>query len=186
MASLPISQLPELTELTSNSELPVSQDGVTYKIKRGNMATGKFYGSFYHSTTQSGFLENTTYILSASTISESNGITVINGTNFTVSSGATYNLQFSAQVQKTQGGSPQDMYIWLKKNGTNVKFSNTKITLANNNDLLVASWNFVITLSAGEYLQLAFQVTDPHIIVFAAPESDIPEIPSVIVTVVQI
>ena len=186
MSSLPISQLPELTGLSSDAELPVSQGGVTYKIKRGNMATGKFYGSFYHSTTQSGFTANTTYVLSASTISENNGITVNNGTNFTVSSGATYNLQFSAQVQKTQGGSSQDMYIWLRKNGTDVPSSNTKITFANNGVLLVASWNFVITLLANEYLQLAFQVTDPNIIVFAAPSNSIPAVPSVIVTLVQI
>jgi hypothetical protein len=186
MASLPISQLPELTGLTSNSELPVSQGGVTYKIKRGNMATGKFYGSFYHTTTQSGFTANTTYVLSASTISESNGITVNNGTNFTVSSGATYNLQFSAQLQKTQGGAPKDIHIWLRKNGVDVPSSNTRITFANNGVLLVASWNFVITLLDGEYLQLAFQVADPNIIVFAVPSNSMPEIPSVIVTLVQI
>lgn len=186
MSSLPISQLPELTGLSSDAELPVSQGGVTYKIKRGNMATGKFYGSFYHSTTQSGFSENTPHILSASTISESNGITVNNGTEFTVSSGATYNLQFSAQVQKTQGGSSEDMYIWLRKNKEDVPSSNTKITFGNNGVLMVASWNFVITLSANDHLQLAFQVTDPHIIVFAVPSNGMPAIPSVIVTVVQI
>lgn len=186
MPSLPISQLPELTGLTSNSELPVSQGGVTYKIKRGNMATGKFYGSFYHSTTQSGFTPNTTYVLSASTISENNGITVNNGTDFIVSSGATYNLQFSIQLQKTIGGTTEEIFIWLRKNGVDVPFTNTQITFSNNNTLVVASWNFVITLLPNEYLQLAFQVTDTHIIAFSKPSNTTPGIPSVIVSVVQI
>lgn len=186
MSSLPISQLPETTTLTANAEIPVSMGGVTYKIKRGNMASGKLYGSFYSSSTQSGFTANTTYLMNASTVAEQNGINVVNGTDFTVPSGGTYNLQFSAQLNKTQGGSSGDINIWLRKNGNNIPFTNTKMSFANNNSLAVAAWNFVLTLAAGEYLQLAFQVTDPAIIIQAYPANTIPETPSVIVTMVQI
>lgn len=49
MPNLPISQLPELTsgQLTQNAEFAVSQDGVTYKIKNGNLAPyPNVYGLF--------------------------------------------------------------------------------------------------------------------------------------------
>lgn len=38
MPNLPISQLPELSALTSNSEFAVSQDGTTYKVKNRVLA----------------------------------------------------------------------------------------------------------------------------------------------------
>lgn len=38
MPNLPISQLPELTGITSNAEFAVAQGGVTYKIKNSNLS----------------------------------------------------------------------------------------------------------------------------------------------------
>ena len=40
MANLPISQLPELTAITSNAEFAVAQGGTTYKIKAGFALSG--------------------------------------------------------------------------------------------------------------------------------------------------
>jgi hypothetical protein len=38
MPNLPISQLPELTAITSNAEFAVAQDGVTYRVKNSTLA----------------------------------------------------------------------------------------------------------------------------------------------------
>ena len=189
MPNLPISQLPEITATTSNAEYVVAQDGVTYKIKRGYMASGKLFGSFYQEDSQSGFTPNTIYALSASSTADNTGITVVDNTKFTVSSGGTFNLQFSAQLQKLQGGTTESITIWLRINGVDVPWSATDITFANNNELNVAAWNFVSQLNAGDYMELMFSTTDIHIIVYGQPAVTgpvRPGLPSLIVTVVQI
>lgn len=189
MPNLPISQLPELTAITSNAEFAVAQGGTTYKIKGGYISSGNLYLSAFQTNTQSGFTINTAYSVSASTVAESDGIVVNNGCQFQVQSGGTFNLQFSLQLNKLQGGSAEDIDIWLAKNGVNVDWSNTNITLANNNTLQVAAWNFVISLNAGDYLELKISVTDSSIVIFGEPAQTSPTrpgIPSSIITITQI
>ena len=189
MPNLPISQLPELTTITSNDEFPVVQGGTTYKVKRAYIASGKPYISAYQKTTQSGFTANVAYSVSASTVSSSYGISVVDGSKFTVSSAGTYNLQFSLQLNKLQGGGKEEIDIWLSKNGNNVDWSNTTLTLANNSNLLVAAWNFVEPLNAGEWLELKIRVTSTYIVIQYNPGHLvplIPDTPSSIITMVQI
>ena len=189
MPNLPISQLPEITATTSNAEYVVAQDGVTYKIKRGYMASGKLFGSFYEQNTISGLTPDIAYSMSASTTASNNGITVVDGSKITVQSGGTFNIQFSTQLEKQQGGTSESITIWLRKNGSNVDWSSTDITFANNNQLVVAAWNFVEVLSAGDNLEIMFSVTDTEIILFGVPSRITPTrpaIPSVIITMTQI
>lgn len=188
--NLPISQLPEITTgLTANAEFAVAQGGTTYKVKRGNLAFGKPFLSAYHIPSQSGFTANTAYSMSASTVSESYNISVVDGCKFTVASGGTYNLQFSAQLLKTQGGTTENFDIWLSKNGIDVPYSNTNTSTNSNNEYLVAAWNFVISLNAGDYLELRFATTSQYYIIYGEPirsNPTRPAIPSAIVTMVQI
>jgi len=77
----------------------------------------------------------------------------------------------------------------LRVNGSDVSWSSTNLTFANNNVLTVAAWNFVIPLNAGDYMELMFSTTDTEIILFGSPAVSAPTrpgIPSLIVTVVQI
>jgi hypothetical protein len=100
-----------------------------------------------------------------------------------VSETAVYNIQFSAQLDKTGGGAT-DVFIWLRVNGNNVAYSATKIVIDGPNNEIVAAWNWVITMSDGDYFEIAWQSPDTNVILLAAPASgDIPEIPSVIITV---
>ena len=189
MPNLPISQLPEITATTSNAEYAVAQGGVTYRIKRGYMASGKLFGSFYQEESQSGFTPDTIYALSASSTADNTGITVVDNTKFTVSSGGTFNLQFSAQMQKIQGGTSETVTIWLRINGNDVPWSSTNLTFANNNILTVAAWNFVVPLNAEDYMELMFSTTDTDIIIYGQPATTGPTrpgVPSLIVTVTQI
>ena len=133
------------------------------------MASGKLYGSFYQEDTISGLTPDTVYSMSASTTASNNGITVVDGSKITVQSGGTFNIQFSAQLQKQQGGTTESITIWLRKNGVDVDWSSTDITFANNNQLVVASWNFVETLLSGENLEIMFSVTDTEIILYGEP-----------------
>jgi hypothetical protein len=189
MPDLPISQLPELTGMTSDAEFAVSQNGVTYKVKAGNASSGNLHGAFHSEVTQYIVSANTEVVMSASTTDYSEGITISDGGNITISSGGTYNLQFSSVFKKIQGGAIEFISVWPKINGNNVPWSNTDVTMANNNELIVAAWNFVLELNPGDVITLMWSSTSTQMQMVAIPPQvnpDRPGTPSVIITVTQI
>jgi hypothetical protein len=94
-----------------------------------------------------------------------------------------YNFQFSAQLDKTGGGSDA-VYIWPRINGVNVPDSATKIVIDGPNSEIVPAWNFVLVMEAGDYFELAWQSPDTAVFVpYVAPTGNIPAIPSIILTV---
>ena len=146
------------------------------------------FGSFYDTTTQT-TLGGTPEAMRLNTTDISDGFTIVSGSRITATYAGVYDLQFSAQVQKTQGGSAEDIYIWPRVNGINVPVSSTKLTLANNGVFIVPAWNFFLNLSAGDYVELMWYATDPHIELFyeASPVAGaVPAIPSVILTINKI
>ncbi len=94
-----------------------------------------------------------------------------------------YNFQFSAQLDKTGGGSDA-VYIWPRINGVNVPDSATKIVIDGPNSEIVPAWNFVLVMEAGDYFELAWESPDTAVFVpYVAPTGNIPGIPSIIMTV---
>jgi hypothetical protein len=124
----------------------------------------------------------------------SNGVSVVNDANnrttkITVANSGIYNLQFSAQLSRNAGNNSVIINIWLAKEGTAVPYSNTKLTLTGTDDSAkaVAAWNFLVALTAGQYVQLMWSVSDLDLIIEAAPEVlPAPAIPSLIVTLTQV
>ena len=94
-----------------------------------------------------------------------------------------YNFQFSAQLDKT-GGSASAVYIWPRVNGANLPDSATKIVIDGPNSEIVAAWNFVLVLEAGDYFELAWESSDTNVVIpYVAASGNIPAIPSIILTV---
>ena len=189
MPNLPISQLPELTAVTSNAEYAVSQNGVTYRIKAGYASSGNLHGAFHSEVTQYATSADTALVMSAATTDYSSGITIDNSGKITVASGGTYNLQFSSVFQKVQGGSIEFVSVWPRVNGNNVPWSNTDISMANNNELIVASWNFLLELNSNDYIELVWSSTSSQMEMVAISEQlnpSRPGTPSVIITVTQV
>lgn len=152
----------------------------------------KYYGAFQDNQTQT-TVGNESIAMQLNTTDLSNGVTVQNNwlgdpTLITIANAGVYNIQFSAQLQKTQGGQAQQLYIWFRKNGTNIPESTTQLTLANNGHLVVAAWNFFAQANANDQFEIMWRSTDSHIqLVYADPLPGIvPVIPSVIVTVNQV
>jgi hypothetical protein len=145
-------------------------------------------GTFYDTTTQTLTSGNSASItLNTPVISD--GVTLVSNSRITVTKTGTYNLQFSAQLQTTVGGSP-DVHIWLRKNGTNVTYSNTGIEIQNQNSKYVAAWNFIENLTAGQYLELIWYVsggTSAQLVAeIPGPTNGGVGVPSVIVTMTQV
>ena len=150
------------------------------------------YGSFYDTTTQtavSGAIATMKY----NTTSLSNGVSIVNDglgnpTEITFTDAGVYNIQFSAQLQRTSGGSDATISIWLSQNGSNVADSTTHLTLKANTNYVVAAWNFFQQVGAGDNVQIMWSHNDAIQILYEAPgvSPTRPATPSIILTVNRI
>jgi hypothetical protein len=151
------------------------------------------YGSFYDTTSQLAYLTNTPYAMRYNTTAESQGGVFVDDdtdgmpTKIVFTAPGTYNIQFSAQLDKFSG-SGELIYIWLRANGIDVPWSASEIAIQGTLSESIPAWNFIYTSTASyEYVQLMWSVTDTRIYIKAQPAAGVvPGIPSLIATVVQI
>jgi hypothetical protein len=144
-----------------------------------------FYGSFYDTTSQLNASGTAVNNMTLNTTAEAVGVSVVSGSLVQVSNSGVYNVQFSAQIQKTNASS-EDIFIWLAKNNVNVADSNTAITIQGSNSRVVAAWNWVLTLDRNEHLNLRWHSTDTSMRLLYSGGAGLPTrpaIPSVILTV---
>ena len=155
--------------------------------------TGK-YGAFYDTTIQAATLTNTAYAMQYNSLDFANGVQINNNalaqpTRIQVLADGYYNFQFSAQLVKTTGGGGvSTVDIWLRKNNnTDLPWTNSSVTMRNNGDKIIASWNFLVQLLTFDYIEIMFAADTTGITIdSAAAASPHPETPSVILTVWQI
>jgi uncharacterized protein (DUF736 family) len=94
-----------------------------------------------------------------------------------------YNVQFSAQLDKTAGGVGL-IWIWLRKNGVDVPDSAGQIRIQGNNAEVLAAWNYLVQLNAGDYIEIMWEVDDTTVQILYDPATAVhPAVPSVILTV---
>ena len=127
--------------------------------------------------------------MSAETVDYANGVTVVDNSKMYVASGGTYNLQFSSVFRKIQGGTIEFVSVWPRINGNNVPWSNTDVSMSNNNELIVAAWNFIFELNGGDYVELVWSTTTIQMEMVAVPPQSNPSrpgTPSVIITLTQV
>ena len=136
--------------------------------------------SFYSNVTQSHGAIGNEALVSCNNIDFQYNINVVGGNAFTVDVAGVYNFQFSLQLVAPDNN--KRVYIWLKKNGNVVPQSNTEVDLPNKNYGYVTAWNFMVSLNAGDYIQLAWTSNDSVVISAVASPPYGPAIPSVIAT----
>ena len=140
-------------------------------------------GAFQSNVTQSGSA-NVSQSVNFDTTDVSYGVTLSDGSKLNIQNAGVYLLTFSAQVLADSGA--DTIYLWIKKNGTNVPESATKLTLANN-DAEVATVTFVNEVAANDYYEVAWQTTNGDAVLYTeAATGNIPAIPSIIVTITQV
>jgi hypothetical protein len=151
-----------------------------------NTATGS-YGSFYDTTIQTN-VAGTARSMSLNTTDITNGVSVSGSTNpfntyIKTENAGVYDIQFSAQVDKTDSGT-DEIWIWLRKNGTDLTDTATSVQLTGNGAHYVAAWNFFVNSAANDYYQLMWYSPDANVRLHAEPAFGVvPGIPSLIVTV---
>jgi len=142
------------------------------------------YGSFYSNVDQTNPVSNAVNLMTYNQTVDFFNVSIgaINSRIY-VAEEAIYNIQFSAQLDKSGGGASA-VYIWLRVNGVNIANSATKIVINGPNSEIVAAWNFVLPLAENDYFELAWQSSDTNVFLAEEPIlGNVPEIPSVIITV---
>jgi hypothetical protein len=139
------------------------------------------YGAFSSYTTQS-TTANTATLLTLSNTDFSNKVTLATGSKITVANAGIYNLQFSVQVENLDNA-PQDMYIWLKQNGTDIVGSTGKVGMPARKSAGVPShdikgWNYFLSMSAGDYVQIYWSTTNASVTIETYAASGTPTKPS--------
>lgn len=193
----------EITSIGAGDYFDVDAfDGIAYqsaKLSGSNMKNQmqswveKSYGSFYDLATQSCPSGTIKAMETASSDSWNNGVSVNNDsfsrkTLFTAANAGVYNVQFSAQLNRTSGGSSKTVSIWLRKNGTDLANTATHVSVQANAGKLVAAWNFFIDLTPSDNFQIMWSQDDAIDILYQSADLILPHpaIPSVIITINQL
>ena len=207
MPDLPISALPSLVTPEPTDVFAIVNNSITKKTtvqavgnavfnqisssvilpsQTGSFGVTSYYGSFYHTASMLNTVPGTPNTMSLSTTDLSNGVTISGSINDKIKflNSGIYDVQFSAQLDKTSAGADFIIYIWIRQNDLDVPISNTAVTtLGGSNAKTVASWNWFVSASAGDYVQLmwASDASDARIQYNASPTYG-PAVPSLIVT----
>lgn len=156
---------------------------------RGGQYLNTPYGAFQDSTDQTAGSTTTAYAITFGTTDFSNGVTLSNSSRLNVTQSGLYNLQFSIQFKNTTSDT-QDVEVWFRKNGTDISNSNSRFGLsarknAGDPSHIIGAMNFFVSLSASDYIQLMWKVSDTGVSIehYASGSSPTrPATPSVIAT----
>jgi hypothetical protein len=94
-----------------------------------------------------------------------------------------YNFQFSGQLRSTSASAKQ-VYIWIRRNTTDIGYSTHQYTVSGSGTHLNVSWNFNIDLETDEYIEMRWASDDVNMTLeAAAPTAPHPGIPSAVMAV---
>jgi hypothetical protein len=156
-----------------------------------------YWGSFWDTTNQTAASTTTAYPITINSADpDNNGVSVVSGSRLTFTYGGVYNIQFSAQFvnEDTQIHNAQ---VWLRINDSgssgDLAYSTGEVAIANTHGgvhgLNIVSWNYVLSLNAGDYVELMWRVDNTLVSLQTLPAGTspvTPASPAVIVTATQV
>lgn len=180
--------------LRSHADLQGLQGGAAGNMyhltqeKHDTIMNGLAYGAFSDTTTQTQTAINTAKAITYNTVDLEDGVTkdVTVTSKIICPNTGIYNFQFSLQLYKSSAG-VGNVYIWARKNGTDVPNSASKVAIQGSTAETVAAWNFMLNMTAGDYFELMWSAdsTACQVKQFASA-APVPVIPSAILTVSQV
>jgi hypothetical protein len=178
-------QFDMLEGINTNETIQQQIDNIT----TGLQATG-YWGAFWSNVDQTNAGATSVNLMTVNNSDPNNNDVVIGTTSsqIKVLNDGVYNIQFSAQFDKSDGGK-DNVEVWFAKNGSNIPDSNSLFSLEGNNDKLIAALNFMLELNANDYIQIAWHSADINLFLHhdaAGVSPTRPATPSVIITVQQV
>jgi len=138
------------------------------------------YGAFSSFASQTATV-NTATLMTLDTTDFTNGVT-ISSSKITVAKPGIYNLQFSAQLQNLDNA-PQDVFIWLKQNGTDIVGSTGKVGMPARKSAGVPfhdikGWNYFVSMQPNDYIEIYWSTTNASVTIETYAASGTPTKPS--------
>jgi hypothetical protein len=138
------------------------------------------YGAFSSFASQTAIV-NTATLMTLDTTDFTNGVS-IDTSKITVVNPGIYNLQFSVQLQNLDNA-PQDVFIWLKQNGTDIVGSTGKVGMPARKSAGVPfhdikGWNYFLSMNAEDYIEIYWSTTNASVTIETYPASGTPTKPS--------
>lgn len=148
-----------------------------------------YYGSFYDTTDQTGSL--TAAAIAIGSTAEANGVSLSNSSRINFSATGTYSVTFSLQFSNADNNTIHTADVWLFKNGFVVSDTGSKFDIpgahSGTDGALIGTVNFVLSLTAGDYLELYWLVSNTNVsIQTIAASGSVPRIPGVVFTATQV
>lgn len=178
-------QFDMLEGINTNETIQQQIDGII-----AGLETVGYWGVFWSNADQTNAGATSVNLMTVNNSDPNNNQVQIGATSsqIKVLNAGTYNIQFSAQFDKSDGGK-DTVDVWFVKNGVNIPDSNSLFSLEGNNDKLIAALNLIVPLSANDYIQLAWHSADTALFLHhdvAGTSPTRPAVPSVIITVQQV
>jgi hypothetical protein len=150
------------------------------------------YAAYHDTSTVTATSTTTNYVLNIGTVELQSGITLVGGTKITITNTGVYNFQFSVQLSNPNAAIA-NVSIWIRINGVDVPNSaGTNGVPAKHgslNGLQIIGWNYILNLSASDYIELWWQSDLTGVQLITIPAGTVPVVPqspSVIVTIFKI
>jgi hypothetical protein len=151
------------------------------------------YGAFSSTQTQSGSQNSILSMSFNSTDVGGSGVSILDNTKISVENTGIYNLQFSAQLDRTTSGT-NVVTIWFAYTGSNIANSATDVVITGGAaaNPLVASWNYILPMVSSSYVEIYWSHDDNQAnkielkAVSARSNPTRPAVPSIIATLTQI
>jgi len=146
-------------------------------------AGGRFirfpYGAFSSDQDQT-TTANTATLMTLNTTDFSNQVS-ISSSKITVVNAGIYNLQFSTQFANTNSN-VQDVYIWLRQNGTNIPGSTGFVSIPGSHGGTdghsIIGWNYFVEMQASDYVEIYWSVPNAAVSIQHLAASGSPTKPS--------
>lgn len=162
-----------------------ASDGIIFV--RPTIEQMQYYGVFSKTTDATPAATNTAYTLTFDNTDISNGVTIGTPTSrIVVPASGLYQLEANVQIS-SGNSSKKDIYIWFRKNGTDVPNTTRIVTSNVNNGYVTVALTETLSLEASDYIEMAYGANSTNIIVDSvAATAFAPAAPSVILTVTQV
>ena len=153
-------------------------------------STGSFqsayYGTMVSTANQTNGGATTANAVSFDTYGPYNGVSITSGNQITFANAGTYLVEYELAFQSSTGANPT-IYSWLSQNGTNIANSSCDFTLqGGSNQPQVISQQFIVTVTAGQYIQVYWASSNTNVsLVYQAASSSPtkPASPSAVINV---
>lgn len=147
----------------------------------------EYYGEFTKTDSQTPAAANTAYALTLTNTEISQGVSIGSpASRVVIAHAGIYSFLVSVQITSTNS-SQKAIWVWLRKNGTNVPNSAKIASISLNNGYLEMVVEDIISAAANDYFEIMFAADDTNISVSSvAATAFAPAAPAVSLSVIEI